>query len=296
VKHMSPLTKWLLFVVGLIILGCGGGGGGGVVAPTNVTLTGRVVWVGTGGPPNPVASVRVGTTSVATDAFDGFFEIPAPSGTDQVIVTYSPSTGSPVIQTFTFTAATANRDLGDLYIGPETVSVRGRAVSSSGGAEIAGGAVTFAGRSATTDASGVFILTQVAYDPASQAVFFGLRGTIAATGFFDGFFSPASPPVGGVVDVGDVALSPVGGGDPPPLPFNLTGLVQPTATGALATVELRQGTTLIRTATADINGRYKLWVPAGTYTLTATKGAQSGSEPVTITQPSQLTTVNVTLN
>ena len=166
---MSPLTKWLLFVVGLIILGCGGGGGGGVVAPTNVTLTGRVVWVGTGGPPNPVASVRVGTTSVATDAFDGFFEIPAPSGTDQVIVTYSPSTGSPVIQTFTFTAATANRDLGDLYIGPETVSVRGRAVSSSGGAAIAGGAVTFAGRSATTDASGVFILTQVAYDPASQA-------------------------------------------------------------------------------------------------------------------------------
>ncbi|HCM73462.1 MAG TPA: hypothetical protein DIS87_04905 [Armatimonadetes bacterium] len=72
--------------------------------------------------------------------------------------------------------------------------------------------------------------------------------------------------------------------------------MQPTTTGALATVELRQGTTLIRTTTADINGRYKLWVSAGTYTLTATKGAQSGSAPVTITQPSQLTTVNVTLN
>lgn len=285
---------WWAIVIALI-LGCGGGGGT-VTGPNTVTLTGRVVWIVDGGPPSPSATVRAGDTSVTTEASDGFFSLAAPVGTGLITVVYSPPSGSAVVFNFTIDPATANRDLGDLYIGPETVSVTGIVRDSATNQPVAGAVVRLAGQRTTTDVNGAFTLTQVAYSASGQAVFFGLQGTVERTGYFTGFFSPTSGPVGGVVNVGTINITPEGGSEPPPLPFNISGQILPAEDGAFASVELRQGNVVIRQGTASASGTFTFWAPVGTYTVFVTKGAKSGSANVTVSQVNQVSTVNVTVN
>lgn len=291
------MKPWIWFsILVLLILGCGGGGNTGTTGGQNVTLTGRVVWVVDGGPPSPSATVRAGTNSVATEASDGFFSIAAPVGTGLVSVTYTPSGGNAVVFNFTFDPASRNKDLGDLYIGPETVSVTGVVRDSATSSPVVGAVVSLGGKRTTSLADGRFTLTQVAYSSNGQAVFFGLQGTVERVGYFTGFFSPGSGPVGGVVDVGTIAVTPEGGSEPPPLPFNISGQVLPSGSGAFANVELRSGLTVIRSGTASATGTFTFWAPAGSYTVVATKGALTGTANVTVTQVNQVSTVNVTIN
>lgn len=278
-----------------LIAGCGGGGGGtgGGGGGTTVTILGRVIWIVNGGAVSPAATVRIGTVSTTTNAADGGFNLDVPAGATSLTVSTTVS-GVPIIRTFAFPAAAASTDLGDLFIGPEEVSVTGRAVSSASGAGIGGAKVTLGGRSATAGADGRFTVAGVAYSSTSQAVFLGLQGVASATGYFSGFFAPPTGAVGGVVAVGDVPLVPTGGITPPPLPTNLTVTVTPA--GAGSAVEVLSGVVVIRTQTADASGKAYFWLPAGSYSVRAAKGAQTGSSPVTITTTTSQTSINVTLS
>lgn len=292
---MIKSWHWCLLIFGLIILGCGGGGGG-VSTPSTVNIVGQVLWIETGAATNPASTVRVGQVSAQTDLADGFFSMDVPAGATSLTVTFTPTGGSPVVRTFTFAAATADIDLGDLYIGPSQVTVSGTVVDSTDQSPVANASVSIAGRSGKTNANGQFSVTGVAYSSTTLAVFLGLQGTVRATNYFDGFFNPPSGASSGVVNVGVLNLIPTGSTTPPGLPYNLSGSVLPTASSVGAVVQAKIGSAVIRTATADGAGRYEMWLPAGTYTLTATKAALSGSTSVNISDVSVLVTKNVTLN
>ncbi|MGE3127148.1 MAG: hypothetical protein AB7F50_08050 [Fimbriimonadaceae bacterium] len=283
----------LVSFLALLLSGCGGGGG--AVGGLLVTLTGRVIWVETGAAPNPAATVRSGSISNTTDLSDGFFTLIVPSGATSVTVTFTPTGGSAVVRTFTFSAATSDVDLGDLYIGPQVVTVTGRTVSSSGGAPIAGATVKLAGRSAVSSASGTFSIKDVAFSPAGLTVFLGLQGQATATGFFPRSWSPSQGPSGGVADTGDIAMTPLGSNDPPPTPFNLEGKVLPVADGPDSLVQILKGSAVIRFGRADALSNYRFWVPAGSYRIKATKGSRSGERAFTVTDPSVVQRVDVTL-
>jgi hypothetical protein len=62
-------------------------------------------------------------------------------------------------------------------------------------------------------------------------------------------------------------------------------------------VELLDGTmTVVRSTVADGAGKFQFWAAAGTYTVRATKGALSGTAPVTVTAPNVQEVVNVNLS
>lgn len=289
------MSRWLilsLVAFFLIILGCGGGGGG--IAPATVTLEGNIFWIETGAATDPQATVRVGEVSGVTDVVDGYFNLEVPAGSTSLTVTFVPNGGSPVVQTFTFPALSTSTDLGELYIGPETVTVAGTVVDSSTLTPVPAATVKIAGRSALTGADGSFAITDVAYSSSTLSVFLGLQGTITKTGYFAGNFSPPSGASGGIVNVGTLQLTPEGSSDPPPLPFNVSGTVTPG--GAGATLVAKQGTVIIRTTTVDALNNYKLWLPAGTYDLEATKGSLTGTTQVTVVQVNQPVTAHVILN
>jgi hypothetical protein len=294
VIRISLIISLLFSALFLAAAGCGGGGGGtGGGGSTTISVFGRIIWIENGGAPSPAATIRIGSVSTTTNAADGGFALDVPSGATSVTVSTTVA-GKAIIRTFTFPAASSSVDLGDLFIGPDEVSVSGRLVSSSTGSSIAGATVTLAGRRAVSAADGSFTIALVAYSSASQAVFLGLQGEASATGFFTGFFSPPAAAVGGVVAVGNISLVPTGGDAPPPLPYNL--IVTCTPSGSGATVEVLSGATVIRTLTADSAGKATFWLPAGAYTVRAVKAAQTGSSPVTITSTNSQTSINVTLS
>lgn len=283
----------VLTMLALLLAGCGGGGGtgGGLL----VTLTGRVVWIETGGAPNPAATVRSGSISNTTDLSDGFFTLIVPQGATSVTVTFTPNGGSAVVRTFSFPPATSDVDLGDLYIGPQVVTVQGRTVNASSGAPIPGATVKLAGRMAVSGANGSFSIKDVAFSPAGLTVFLGLQGQAAANGFFPRSWSPSQGPVGGVADTGDVSMSPVGSNDPPPPPFNVAGDVLPLSDGADSLVQVLKGSAVIRFGRADGSSRYRFWVPAGNYRIKATKGSRTVERAFTVSDPSVVQEVDVTL-
>ncbi len=288
----KSLWAALIFAL-LIILGCGGGGGG--VAPSNVDVFGNVVWIETGSATAPQATVRIGDVSAQTDAFDGYFSLTVPAGATSLTVTYAPtSTSTPIVRTFTFPAAATDRDLGEIYIGPDEVIVTGILRDSATNSPVSGGNITIAGRAGTSAADGRFSVPNVAYSGSTLSVFLGLQGRVTATGYFTSFFNPPSAAVGGVVDVGTVLMTSQGSGTPPPIPSNVNGTATPNAAGA--TIQVLQGPSVIRTTTVDGLGQFKLWLPAGTYTVQATLGSRSGSTPLTISDVQQIVNVNVTLN
>lgn len=296
---MSRFWPVFAFLLAALLLGCGGGGGGGggTTGTTTFLVFGRILWIETGAAPAPAATVRVGSTSVTTDVTDGSFQLQAAQGSTTITVTYADGGGgAPVVRTFTVPPITSSVDLGDFYIGPETVTITGRLVSNADGSPIAGGAVSIAGITGVSAADGTFSLPGVAYSSSTLAVFLGLQGEASATGFFTGFFSPPGPEVGGIVNVGDVALTPQGSDDPPPLPFNIQGTVLPVTNGAGATVELLSGGNVIRTTTADGAGKFFLWAPVGTYTVRATNGALTGQANVTVVNVNGKVTVNVSIS
>lgn len=289
------ILRLLGFLVLLAGLGCAGGGGGGGTAPVLVFLTGRVLWIETGAPPSPQGTVRSGTVATLTDDFDGFFELQVPAGTTSLTITYAPPGSAVVVRTFTFSALTDDRDLGDLYIGPSEVTIRGTAVDASNGDPVPGAAVTIAGRSGTSDATGVFSVPGVAYSSTSLVVFLGLEGLVSKAGYITQPFSPPSGPSGGIVQVGQIQLTPAGTTEPPPFPYNVTGSVLPLNIGPGATVELLSGGVPIRTGVAGGASKFYFWAPAGPYTVRASKSGMIGTANVTVTDVNVIKSVNVTL-
>ncbi len=283
-----------LGLLGLMLLGCGGGGGGGTVM---ATIIGRVLWVETNAATDPASSVSAGGVSGTTDPIDGFFSLTVPRGTSQVTVSFTPAGApTPVVMTFAFAPVVGSVDLGDLYIGPDQVTVHGTVTDASDGSLVQGATVTLGGRSATTDFVGEFNLLNVAYSVASPAAFGDLLGEVSKTDFVTRQFNPPVTATLGVVEVGTLVISPESLTTPPPFPVNLTGTVLPSPDGAGATVEILDGLTVIRTTTADGAGQYGVWVPVGTFTVKATSGLKTGTAAATMTSTNVQKVVNVTVS
>lgn len=284
-----------------VLIGCGGGGGTG---GGNATLIGRVLNIETGGAPNPSASIQgvSGAPSTSSDITDGSFSLgPVSNGTTQAKVIPNHPDNWPVF-TFTFAAANDITAIGDLWVGPQQVTVHGRALSAATNTPIANATVTFGGQTGTTNASGVFDIGGVAYSTTTQAAFWGIVGSIRKTPDFfkvDFTASPHTADGSNVVDVGDILLTPANDPNPPQnTPYNITGRVLPINGSAGCIVTLKQGSTALRIYNVGTDGKYYFWIVPGTYDITFQKAAQTAPTQIaTVTQPNQTITVpDVTLN
>lgn len=287
------------FLIGILVLfsmllaGCGGSTG-----PATVRISGIVLWLATGGGPSPVPSVQAGSASVNAAA-DGTFELTVPKGTAFVLVTHTPTGGSPITFRFDFAPVTADTDIGDLTIGPSKISVTGFVKSTVDDSPISGATVNLAGKTATTAADGRYTLTEVAYDASSPSAFLSLLGIAGKTAFFARQFSPDAGPSGGVATVSDIQLQPDDGGTPIDPPFVIFGTVGPSGVASGSTVDLVQGSTVIRRFAVGADRKYGFWVPTGTYIIRAYKtsaGLTASDITVTLTAPTQTARRDVTLN
>ena len=276
----------------LMLFGCGGGGGGN--GSSNATVTGRVIQVETGAAPNPTASVQMGTNSVFTDASDGSFQLTAPTGSTTITVdTRSPSG----VWVFTVPPVTGVTEVGDLWVGPDRVTLTGTVRNSADSSPLANATVTFGGRTGLTDANGVFTLPEVAYSSVNQAAFWGIPGSARATGFFRSDFSAApNLPVAGVVSVGDIFLVPTSDPNPPGVPFNIWGQVTAPGGPIGAIVRLKENGSDVRVFNVGADGRYFFFVTPGDYVISASKGASTAADvPVTLTQPTEVLRRDITI-
>ena len=265
------------------LAGCGGGGGSSSSGGGAGQVVGRVLNVQTGGPVSPAATVQVGNSSTSTDLSDGSFTVSAPTGATTLIADTHGALG---VWTFTIPAVNGTTDAGDLWVGPEKVTLTGRVVSSVDSQPITGATVTFGGRTGTTDNTGTFSLANVAYSSLTQTAFWGIEGSAGATGFFSSTFS-AAPSVAnnGLVTIADIPLTPLSDTTPPGNPANIVGKVTPSgdATGTTVTLKDHLGN-VVRIFNVDSSGDYSFWVPPDTYTLIYANGAFSApNQVVTVT-------------
>jgi hypothetical protein len=281
-------------LIGLVALlglaGCGGGGGGNGSGGSGA-IVGRVLNIETGGPISPGATVQAGSNTTTTSTADGSFIVSAPTGTSSLLVDTHALFG---VWTFSVPPVSGTVDAGDLWVGPQKVTLTGRVVSSTDAQPIAGATVTFAGRKGTTDAQGIFSLSNVAYSNLTQTAFWGVAGTAVADQFFSTTFS-AAPSVddNGVVTVNDVVLTPLSDPNPPDGPFNIIGRVTPSANAEGTIVTLESGGNPVRVVNVDSSGAYTFWISPGDYTITYQNGSLSAtSQPVTLTSPDQVVRVS----
>jgi hypothetical protein len=281
-----------LVVLGLIILACGGGGGG--VQP-GATAVGRVLSVETGGPPNPQASVQALGSSTLTSSSDGSFQLNVPEGTTSLTV--DPRTGVGV-WIFATQPISGTTDVGDLWIGPERISLRGRVLNSTNSQPVANATVSFGGRRGVSGADGRFSLNEVAYSSATQTAFWGIVGSVTANGFFRVEFTTAPHTAsGGIVNIGDLLVTPTSDPVPPGQPFNIWGRILPSAQAPGTIVTLKQNGNAVRIFNVGSDGSYLFWVLPGTYTISFAKGSLTApDQTVTLTQPNEVIRRDATLN
>lgn len=284
----------LAVVALLLLVGCGGGGSGGGGGSTSIV--GRVINVVTGAAPNPASSVQVGSSSVLTSTVDGSFTLGVPSGTSAASVDTQGSGFG--VWNFSFPPASGVSDIGDLWVGPQQVTVTGIVRNSTNNAPVQGSLVSFAGRRGSTGVDGRFTLTNVAYANSTQAAFWGIVGKVQTTGFFATDWSALGHLANsGVVDVGDILITPLSDPNPPGTPFNIWGQITVAGGPSGTIVRLRQGTTDIRVFNVGSDGRYLFFVSPGSYTINATKGTLTApDQSVTLTQPNEVIRRDFTLN
>jgi hypothetical protein len=288
---MNRLTLVLFGLFLAIVLGCGGGGG---TPPQRIDAFGRVLSIETGGPTNPPASVQMGGVSGLTSPADGSFVLQNVASGAALLVVDTLSAGG--VFNFNVAPVTATTDLGDLYVGPQKVSLTGTVRSAASAEPVPNALVSFAGRTALTNAQGVFVLTQVAYSSQTTAVFEGIVGSARANTFFPTNFNAFGTPVAGVIALDDILLTPATDTTPPPVPYNIYGRVSPSSSAPGTTVTLLEGGTPARQVTVGSDGFYFFWMPAGTYTLTFQKGALAApNQTVTLEQSNQVVRRDVTL-
>ncbi len=288
---MNRILLGLFAILGLLLAGCGGGGG---PTASTFTVSGRVLSVVSDGPVNPSARIQVGATTATTNAADGSFSIVVPSGTTSLTVDTLSSFG---VFVFTIPPVTADTDAGDLWVGPEKVTVTGTVRNSTDSTPVANAAVSFGGVLGKTNANGVFTLANVAYSTDSIQGFFSVVGSARATGFFASNFSATQPAVSSVVTVDDILLTPSTDTTPPPGPYNIWGRINPSSLAAGTLVTLSQSGNAIRQFTVGSDGKYFFWVPAGTYTISFANGAHTApNQNVTLAQQNQVVEKDATLN
>lgn len=271
----------------LALIGCGGGGGGGGGGSNAATVTGRVIQVETGAAPNPTASVQMGNSSVFTDPSDGSFQLQTSNGNTQVTVDTRSASG---VWTFQVPPVSGVTDVGDLWVGPEKVTLQGVVRNSSDNSVIPNATVRFGGRSGVTNGTGTFTIADVAYSSATQVSFWGIPGTVQASGFFASTFSAApQTAVGGIVDVGTILLVPTSSPNPPGLPYNIWGQITASGGPSGSIVRLKQSGNDVRVFNVGPDGRYFFFVPAGSYTISASKGASTAPDVnVTLSSPTEV--------
>lgn len=277
---------WIVLCIAMA--GCGGGGG---ASSSTVTITGQVVSIETGNPLNPAAQVEAGTSGVTTltALADGSFSLTgSPSGTSNLRV--DPRNSSPLF-VYSIAPATAQEDVGTLYVGPQQISASGRVVDSTTGNAIRNAVVNFGGARGLTDSSGTYHLTSVPYSPSSTSLFPTLNGSVTASGYFlNTFNASGNVPSAGLMAFNDVQLVPLSNPNPPSTPYNIWGRLSPSNLGVGAVVTLKSGGVAIRQVTVDASSTYYFWVPAGTYTISFQSGTQSSADQ-SVTLPSSDTVV-----
>lgn len=278
-----------LLVLLLVIFGCGGGGGG--FGGQNATIVGRVLNVQTGGPISPAASVQAGGQSTLTES-DGSFQVSVPQGTNSVTV----DAGAFGAFTYTVPAASGTTDVGDLWVGPQKVTVTGRIIDSTDGTAVAGAKVSFAGHTATTNSVGTYRLENVAYSATSQAAFWGIVGKVKATDYFDiSFTASGKTAVGTTVTLDDLRMTPDDGSTPPPFPFTIWGIISPSADAQGTIVTLKENGTAVRVYNVGADRTYYFWVVPGTYTIEARKGTLEADGSATLNQTNEVIRRDMTL-
>ena len=255
-----------------LIVGCGGGGGG---STGSATVNGRVINLTTGAPPDPAVSVQAGSRSTQTAA-DGSFTISADENSTSLLV-LNPS--PPVTFRFDFDPFTGSVDVGDLWIGPESVNVAGKVLDANSGQAVASAVVALGGKTATSGSDGRFSVTAVAYDSNNLPAFFGLPGRIIKPGYLPRDFFPNVAASGGIANIGDLTMTPEGSATPPPVPYNIEGFVSPTSDAAGTVVVLKRDGAPIRQTTVGSDNRYSFFVSAGTYTATYHNPLNNKSAP-----------------
>ena len=126
-------------------------------------------------------------------------------------MTFTPAGGNPIVRTFTFAGVTADTDLGDLFVGPEEVTLTGTVQDSTTNQGLSGVLLKIAGRQAISASDGSFAIPGVAFSSNTQTVFFGLQGIATRTNFFESNFSPTSSPINGTT------AAATRNGPPPPI-------------------------------------------------------------------------------
>ncbi len=278
-----------LFLACVMLVGCAGTG----PSTSSGSVIGRVLNVSTGGPPNPAATVQIASATTTTSLADGSFTLAAQNGTTALTV----DNGFPPAWVFSIGPVDGNTDVGDLWVGPERVTLTGVVRDATTNAIVPGAIVRFGGRIGQTNLSGVFSLIDVAYSSATQTAFWGIVGDVRATGFFRTEFS-AQPniAVGGVVDVGDILITPTSDPNPPGIPYNIWGVVTAPGGAIGSIVRLKQGGSDVRVFNVGADGRYLFFVVPGTYTISASKGASTAPDiVVTLTQPNEVIRRDVTI-
>jgi hypothetical protein len=284
-------VKRILILLGIACIalsGCGGGGGGTTTTTGGGAVVGRVLNVETGGPISPAATVQVGNNTTSTSLADGSFTVAAANGSTSLLVDTHTAFG---VFSFTTPAVSGTVDAGDLWVGPEKVTLTGRVVSSVDNQPIANATVSFGGRKGVTDSQGIFSLANVAYSSTTQTAFWGIEGSAIANTYFNSTFSAApSLANNGVVTIADVVLTPVSDTTPPDSPANILGRVTPSnqATGTIVTLKDHLGNA-VRIFNVGSDGDYAFWVPPDNYTITYVNGALSaGDQLVTLATPNQV--------
>ena len=278
-----------------LLVGCGGGGGGGGSA-TTAQLSGRVLNVITGGSLNPAGQVQVGTGRALTNPADGSFSLPVSVGTTSLTIDTRNSQFG--VWVFSIPAVTATTDVGDLWVGPEKVTVTGTVRDSTNNNPVANAAINFAGRSAVSNSNGVFSLLNVAYSSASTASFAGITGSATATGYFLSSFTAGNNVANaGVVTVDDILVTPSSDSNPPSTPYNVFGKVSPSSVSIGTTVTVLQRGAPVLQTTVGADNRYYVWLPVGDYVIQFANGSHTApDQAVTLTQSNQVIQRDVVLN
>lgn len=277
---MRILYGFLALLIVGVLSGCGGGGG--ALGPSTL-LQGRVVLVSTGQPPNPAATVVVGTQSVRTSTQEGAFQLRVPTDARQLTVR------TPGLPDFTFNLpplqAGATVDLGDLYVGAQTIAVQGRVVDALTQQVIGEASITLLGQRALSNpTTGRFTLNGVAYDPEGVL---DPEGEARRAGYIPRRFLADAPVIDGVMDVGDILLLSEVDDNPPWQPGNVRGVARvplgdavgvridiytpPNAPAPLESVVLTQP-----------NGAFQLWLLPAQYRLVFTKETRTAERAVNV--------------
>lgn len=280
-KLIAPVVVALLALLIALsgtIAGCGGGSGttNGTNGGGTTRLTGRVLSIVTGGPLSPAPAVQAGNSRVGAGP-DGSFLIASNTGPVNLLV----DTAAFGVFTFGQTALSgATTDVGDLFVGPEKVSVTGTVRDAGSGAGLANVALDLGGRRAVSNSDGTFAIPDVAYSSASTAGFLGLVGNARRDGYVGVQFTAnnnlPSGGNGGTVAIGDILLSANSDPSPPSLPFTIFGTVSPGTLAPGAIVHLVNSSGVeVRRFTVGSDSQYRFFVAPGAYTLTAESGART---------------------